>query len=91
MNDLSDWRGQIDSIDRQLVALLNRRAECVLRLAPLKRQNEIEVLDPEREQQVHHNLRAANNGPLPDDSLDAIFDQVMAAMRDLQQAQSAAE
>ena len=36
--DLSGWRKRIDQIDRKLLVLLNERAECVLRLAPLKQE-----------------------------------------------------
>ena len=86
MRDLSDWRQEIDALDRELVELLNRRAKCVLQLAPLKRENNINVFDPEREKAVHDNLRQANAGPLPDESVRDIFEAVMAAMRALQAA-----
>ena len=91
MNDLADWRARIDEVDRDIVALLNRRAECVLRLAPLKKQAKIGVLDPSREREVHSNLRAANRGPLPPEAVDKIFDCIMAAMRELQEAGATAE
>ena len=68
------------------MALLNRRAECVLQLAPLKRENHIDVFDPERERAVHENLRQANRGPLPNESIETIFEAVMAAMRELQKS-----
>ncbi len=84
MRDLNEWRRDIDALDRELVELLNRRAKCVLQLAPLKRENNISVLDPEREKAVHDNLRHANQGPLPDESVREIFEAVMAAMRALQ-------
>ena len=86
MRDLNDWRRDIDALDRELVDLLNRRAKCVLQLAPLKRVNKINVLDPEREKAVHDNLRSANAGPLPQESVSEIFDCVMKAMRDLQKS-----
>jgi chorismate mutase/prephenate dehydratase len=81
---LSEWRNQIDTVDRELVALLNRRAGYVLKLAPLKRQIGVAVKDPGREQQVLDKLRAANSGPLTDESLEKIYATIMAAMRDLQ-------
>jgi chorismate mutase len=82
--ELAAWRDRIDGADRELVALLNRRAEYVLKLAPLKRQIGVEVRDPGREQQVLRNLSEANHGPLPDESLRKIYGSIMAAMRDLQ-------
>ena len=91
MKDLSDWRNEIDELDRQIVALLNQRAECVLNLAPLKRQRRIDILDTSREDAVMQNLRDANHGPLPSESVEAIFRAVMAAMRDLQREAAAVE
>jgi len=86
VRDLSEWRREIDALDRELVELLNRRAKCVLQLAPIKRENNIGVLDVEREKAVHDNLRRANQGPLPDEAVREIFEAVMAAMRALQAA-----
>lgn len=91
MKDLSNWRSEIDRLDRELVALLNRRAECVLRLAPLKRQANKDVLDPDREAQVHDNLQSANEGPLPHESVARVFESVMAEMRLLQKNTVSAE
>lgn len=86
MKDLSDWRDEIDAIDREIVSLLNRRTRCVLELAPLKRQNKIDVLDPDRELRVHQNLRDANDGPLSPAAVDRVFEEIMAAMREIQSA-----
>ena len=85
MKDISGWREEIDRIDREIVVLLNKRALAVLQLAPLKRQANRAVHDPEREAHVHENLNKANNGPMPDESLHNIFETVMAEMRALQQ------
>lgn len=82
--ELAQWRGKIDEVDREIIALLNRRAGYVLELAPLKRRMGMEVQDAGREQAVLANLRAANAGPLPDASVDRIYQAIMAAMRDLQ-------
>ena len=91
MKDLDDWRERIDSLDRDIVQLLNERAECVLRLAPLKRQRNLDVLDPEREERVQGNIRRHNGGPLPHEAVSRIFDLIMAAMRDLQRERVAAD
>ena len=85
MKDISGWREEIDRIDREIVVLLNKRARAVLQLAPLKRQANRAVHDPEREAHVHENLNKANAGPMPDESLHNIFETVMAEMRALQQ------
>ena len=85
MKDIFGWREEIDRIDREIVVLLNKRARAVLQLAPLKRQANRAVHDPEREAHVHENLNKANAGPMPDESLHNIFETVMAEMRALQQ------
>ena len=91
MKDLSEWRNEIDELDRQIVALLNQRAECVLNLAPLKRKRQIEVLDPDRENEVMRKLKEANGGPLPQELVENIFRAVMAAMRDIQKEGASVE
>jgi chorismate mutase len=71
--------------------LLNQRAECVLNLAPLKRERQINILDRSREEEVQRKLRAVNDGPLPPEAIESIFRAVMAAMRDLQKEAAAVE
>jgi chorismate mutase len=84
MKDIAHWREEIDRLDREIVILLNKRAEAVLQLAPLKQQQNRAVHDPERERVVHNNLRQANNGPIPSESIDNVFETLMAEMRALQ-------
>ncbi len=91
MKDIADWRNEIDELDRRIVALLNQRAECVLHLAPLKRRRQIEILDEERENDVLRKLREANDGPLSPESVESIFQAVMAAMRNLQKETASVE
>ena len=91
MKDLSDWRNEIDELDRQIVALLNQRAECVLNLAPLKRRRQLDILDRGREDAVMRNLCDANSGPLPPEAVESIFRAVMAAMRELQRESATVE
>ena len=84
MKGLSDWRNEIDQLDRELVALLNRRAESVLGLSPLKRQQGMPVHEPEREKRVVDNIVSSNRGPLPDEALERIYRAVIKEMRAMQ-------
>ena len=84
MKGLSDWRDEIDRLDRELVALLNRRARNVLGLAPLKRQQGRPVHEPSREERVVENVLAANQGPLSDEALGRIVRAVIKEMRAVQ-------
>ena len=85
MKGLSDWRQEIDLVDRDIVALLNRRAECVLCLAPLKRTRGMPVREPDREGLVFGNIRALNGGPLQNEALERIYEVVIREMRSMQQ------
>lgn len=50
--DLKEIRPQIDEIDRQLVALLEKRMGLVQAVADYKKENGLAVLDSGREKQV---------------------------------------
>ena len=84
MKDLGDWRDEIDRLDRETVKLLNRRAECVLGLAPLKRQQGRPVHEPGREELVLDNILASNSGPLKNEALERIFTAIIKEMREMQ-------
>ena len=84
MKGLNDWREEIDALDRELVALLNRRANKVLSLVPLKRNQGVPVHEPARESRVFKNIVASNRGPLTTESLKRIFAAVIAEMRAMQ-------
>jgi chorismate mutase-like protein len=86
--DLSDWRKRIDGLDRKLLTLLNERAECVLRLAPLKRQQAIPIEEPEREAAIRDSLNRHNQGPLSDEAVWRIFEAIMGEMKAVQKEES---
>jgi monofunctional chorismate mutase len=52
MKDLQELRTEIDEIDRQLVALFEKRMNTVTQVAQYKLANNIPVLNSGREQQV---------------------------------------
>ncbi len=84
MRSLSERRAAIDRVDREIVALLNRRAEIVLGLAPLKKELGINVYEPDREGIVMDNIAAANVGPLSNEALERVYQALISEMRDLQ-------
>jgi chorismate mutase/prephenate dehydratase len=83
---LTALREQIDAIDAELLALLNRRARIAEDVGALKRaiDPDAQVFRPEREAQVVRRLAALNGGPLPDAAVGAIFREVMSACRALE-------
>ncbi len=77
-------RGQIDAVDRELLALLNRRASLALAVGELKKREGSVVFRPEREAQVIDGLKAANPGPLQSASVAPIWREIMSACRALE-------
>ena len=61
---LDALRQRIDALDRELLALLNRRAAVAQQVGALKRRDGSAAFRPEREAQVIAGLEAANEGPL---------------------------
>ena len=81
---LPELREQIDSADRDLLALLNRRAALALEVGELKKAEGSAVFRPEREAQVIDGLKAANSGPLSSASIGPIWREIMSACRALE-------
>ena len=67
--DLLALRTQIDGLDRELLALLNRRANLAQQVGELKKKEGSVVFRPEREAQVIDGLKAVNGGPLKSESV----------------------
>ena len=82
---LAPLRERIDSIDQQLVALLNERAAVVVEVGDIKRETASPIYAPERERQVLERIRRHNAGPLPDACLDAIWRELMSGSFALEQ------
>jgi chorismate mutase len=88
---LEELRKQIDELDRQLVALLSRRAETALETGRLKAATSLPIYEPAREKVIYENVRANNKGPLPDIELTHIFERIIDVMRALQSNELASQ
>ena len=82
--ELLALRKQIDSLDRELLALLNRRAGLALQVGEIKKREGSVAFRPEREAQVIDGLKAANPGPLASGSVAPIWREIMSACRALE-------
>jgi len=82
--DLSTFRARIDEIDRELLALLNRRAGLAQQVGEVKRLEGSVAFRPEREAQVIDGLKATNPGPLQNASVAPIWREIMSACRALE-------
>src|SRR5262249_49112961 len=83
---LSSLRGEIDRLDRDLVSLLNRRAEIAAKIGKVKNDQGLEVWSAAREEEVIAQALAASQGPLPAETLRIIFRELMSGSRALQRA-----
>ncbi len=81
---LAESRAKIDSCDRKLVDLLNDRTRMVEDIGRAKKTLAMEVLEPRREESVYRNVLLHNRGPIPDEALQRIFEQIIEEMRALQ-------
>ncbi len=79
--DLREFRDRIDRIDGQLLELLNRRAECALSIGRFKRKNDIPIHVPSREEEVIARMIRENRGPLPDSTVEIIFQSIIQQIR----------
>jgi len=82
--ELLALRQQIDSVDGQLLKLLNQRAQLALAVGELKKHEGSVVFRPEREAQVIDGLKLKNSGPLQTESVAPIWREIMSACRALE-------
>lgn len=79
---LEEVRTKIDRIDRQLLQLLNERAELVHTVGEIKRKDDLDIYVPGREDQLLRKLATLNkeqNGRLTERAIRAIFREIMSA------------
>ena len=70
--DLTKYRDQINEIDDQILALLQKRAEVSKRVGAVKAKTGIaEVYVPHRQKQIIERLKEQNHGRFPEAALEA--------------------
>lgn len=81
---LEEIRHEIDSLDNQLLTLLNRRMEWVHKVGELKRATKTVIYRPEREKAILDRVKSHNKGPLTSDAIEAIYLEIFAAARNIE-------
>ena len=81
---LEEFRVLIDDVDRRIVALLNERTRVVQEIGRVKRQTNMPIYEPKREDQVFANISASNRGPLTEEAVRRIFERIIDEMRMIQ-------
>src|SRR4051794_30748400 len=87
MATLEELRSQIDSVDKQLVALLDQRAELAKAIGATKMQEgRTKFYDASRQKKVVENAIASGNGSFPPEAIRNVFVEVMSASLALERA-----
>ena len=82
---IGELRREIDLIDAQIVALLDRRAETALQIGVCKKEAGIlSPVDAAREAEVFDRVGQIRRGPFPENTLVAIYREIVAACRNIQ-------
>lgn len=76
---IKSLRDKIDALDRKIVELINKRTACALKIGKIKKVGKKEVYSPAREKAVYAKVDRCSKGPLPHESLRAIYREIMSA------------
>ena len=81
---LEKLRERIDELDAELLALLNERAKCVMKIGVIKQKEKTEVLVPQREIELLDRLTSLNQGPMTAEMVLHIFQEIIDTLKELQ-------
>ncbi|CCK80156.1 prephenate dehydratase [Desulfobacula toluolica] len=83
-HELNRLRNQIDTIDSQLLSLINQRLEIGQKVGTIKKQTGSQILDRTRERKLIERLFKLNRGPAGKDLLRYVFNVIITATREIQ-------
>ena len=85
MPTLEELRKDIDRVDTLLVRLLNERARCACEIGQIKKAQNVEIYQPDREKQVLEHVRTvAAEGPLDPEAIARLFERIIDDARRLE-------
>lgn len=82
--ELNKIRVQLDSIDDEMLKLLNKRMQLVQQVGAVKEKSGGAIYRPEREKSILDRLEKANQGPLNRAAIEALFLEIFAISRNLE-------
>jgi chorismate mutase-like protein len=88
---LDQYRRQIDSLDIRILEILNDRTRIVEKIGAVKREAELPVYEPKREDAVYRNVLDHNKGPLSESAVRRLFERIIDEMRTLQRERNKKE
>jgi len=84
MERLAECRRKIDTLDLQLLSLLNERTRIVEEIGRIKHDLSLPIYEPKREDQVFANVTSQNAGPLSPEAVKRVFERIIDEMRNIQ-------
>ena len=75
-------RDQIDALDKEIVALLNKRASHSLVIRGLKPGAKMGLYDAKREEEIFDKISSYNEGPLYNEYLREIYSTILKVMKE---------
>ena len=82
--NLKSVRAKIDVIDSAILSFLNKRAKLSLQVGRIKHKNNQQIYSPDREREVMGRIKSLNKGPIKNESLEAIYTEVMSSSLSLE-------
>ncbi|MDI6703175.1 MAG: prephenate dehydratase [bacterium] len=76
---LKELRDEIDRIDEEILSLLNKRVEVVLKIKEAKRKKGLATYNPPREKEVYKRLLEKARGPFPHSGIIPVYREIMSA------------
>ena len=83
-HSLSTLRNELDQIDQEILAAINRRGAVAQQIGELKQADGQAVFDAQRESKILQQAVANNAGPLSDDAVRAVFRELISGTRAVQ-------
>ncbi len=84
MEQINELRKKIDDIDNRIIDLLNERARIVIEVGDIKKTHKLDFHSPGRERQILERLTARNTGPFPQDTLRAVYREILSSSLSLE-------
>lgn len=82
--ELKRLRDELDLVNAELLALINKRGEIAVEIGKVKRAQGIDRYDPVRERQMLESIAASNHGPFETGRLQHVFKEIFKASLELQ-------
>ena len=77
-------RGYIDELDAELLRVLNERAKYVIKIGHIKQREKVDVVVPHREAELLERLISMNKGPMTNEMVLRIFQEIIDTLKNLQ-------